>query len=184
MACASAAGCRPHRRAGLMRHFTRLCLLCHTDKPLRVLCGFCPISLYLLSLVSELHSDSQGELRKCPGTPVLRVPMVKVKVAVKSKECAARIRRTFQQAGDANMQLTASADKDSESVVVMDQDALDHLSAPLRNPGRVVLITHNDTELLARAWERGILSVVLESDSADTLLLAIESAALRIATYP
>jgi DNA-binding NarL/FixJ family response regulator len=109
--------------------------------------------------------------------------MVKVQVAVKSKECAARIRRTFQQTGDLSVQLTASADKDYESVVVMDHDALDHLRTPVRNPGRVVLIARNDTEVLARAWKRGILSVVLESDSADTLLLAIESAALRIGKY-
>ena len=77
--------------------------------------------------------------------------MVKVQIVVKSKEGAALIRRTFQDIGDANVQLTASSDKDSESVVLMDQDALDHLRAPLRNPGGVVLITPKNGDLSARA---------------------------------
>ena len=103
--------------------------------------------------------------------------MLKVQVAVSSKKCDELIHRAFQQIGDPSIQLTESADYDS--VVVMDQDALDHLRTPLRNPGGVVLITRKNGDLFARAWERGILSVVLEGDSADTLLLAIESAALR-----
>ena len=81
---------------------------------------------------------------------------------VKSKEGAARIGRTLQEIGDASVQLTASEDKSYESVVVMDQDALEHLRTPLRNPGRGVPLARKNKEPFARVWERGIVSVVLE----------------------
>jgi hypothetical protein len=44
----------------------------------------------------------------------------------------------------------------------------------------VVLITRKDPQHLSRAWDAGIVSVVSEDDPANTVLLAIMAAALRV----
>lgn len=105
--------------------------------------------------------------------------MTTVQVAVAAHEWAERARWAFDQNGNWRVCFVDTVDPDQEGILVMDQRVLDCLRTPPRDPARVVLITRNDPELLGRAWEMGILSVVLETDSADTLLMAIESAALR-----
>jgi len=52
-------------------------------------------------------------------------------------------------------------------------------AAPL-NPERIVLITQRDPQLMAEAWEAGIVSVVSEQDPISTVLLAIMAAGLRV----
>ncbi len=54
------------------------------------------------------------------------------------------------------------------------------LPLPLSNPERVVLITRKDPQLLAQAWDAGIVSVVSCEDPVNTVLLAIMAAALRV----
>jgi hypothetical protein len=71
-------------------------------------------------------------------------------------------------------------DPTRQCVLVLDRPALERLPLPLANPERIVLITHKDPQLLARAWEAGIVSVVSEEDPIDTVLLAIMAAALRV----
>ena len=65
-------------------------------------------------------------------------------------------------------------------VLVLDQPALERLPLPLPNPERIVLIVHKDPQLLAQAWEAGIVSVVSEEDPINTVLLAIMAAGLRV----
>jgi hypothetical protein len=72
-------------------------------------------------------------------------------------------------------------DPEKHCVLVVDEIALAQLPLPLSNPERVVLITRKDPQLLAQAWEVGIVSVVSEEDPIATVLLAIMAAALRIA---
>ena len=50
---------------------------------------------------------------------------------------------------------------------------------PIRR--RIVVICRPDPQLLAQAWEAGIVSVVSQEDSLSTVLLAIMAAALRVA---
>jgi hypothetical protein len=64
--------------------------------------------------------------------------------------------------------------------MVLDQAALEHLPLPLSNPERIVLITHRDLQLMAEAWEAGIISVVSKEDPISTVLLAIMAAGLRV----
>ena len=64
--------------------------------------------------------------------------------------------------------------------MVLDQAALEQLPLPLSNPERIVLITHRDPQLMAEAWEAGIVSVVSEQDPISTVLLAIMAAGLRV----
>src|ERR1035437_3004659 len=47
-------------------------------------------------------------------------------------------------------------------------------------PERIVLITHQDDQLMAEAWEAGIVSVVSQQDPISTVLLAIMAAGLRV----
>jgi len=66
-------------------------------------------------------------------------------------------------------------------VIVLDRFALARLPLPLSNPRAIVLVTPKNPQLLAQAWEAGIVSVVSEEDPLDTVLLAIMAAALRVA---
>ena len=66
-------------------------------------------------------------------------------------------------------------------VLVLDEFAFARLPLPLSNPERIVLICQPDPQLLAQAWEAGIVSVLSKDDSASTILLAIMAAALRVA---
>jgi hypothetical protein len=68
-------------------------------------------------------------------------------------------------------------------VLVLDEVSFEHLPLPLLNPERIVLIARMEPELLAQAWDAGIVSVVSEDDPIDTVLLAIMAAALRVARF-
>jgi hypothetical protein len=57
-------------------------------------------------------------------------------------------------------------------------------ASPPDFPDRVVLVTHNDPEILSHAWDLGIRSVVYNTDSPSTVLLAIMSAYLRLPKLP
>jgi hypothetical protein len=72
-------------------------------------------------------------------------------------------------------------DPSQNCVLVLDEAAFARLLLPLANPERVVLITRKDPQLLAHAWEAGIVSVVSDADPLNTVLLAIMAAALRVA---
>jgi hypothetical protein len=72
-------------------------------------------------------------------------------------------------------------DPSRHCVLVLDETAFARLTLPLENPERVVLITRKDPQLLAQAWEAGIVSVVSAEDPLNTVLLAIMAAALRVA---
>jgi hypothetical protein len=67
-------------------------------------------------------------------------------------------------------------------VLVLDEEAFAGLPLPLSNPERVVLIARKGThEMMAQAWEAGIVSVVSADDPINTVLLAIMAASLRVA---
>jgi hypothetical protein len=65
-------------------------------------------------------------------------------------------------------------------VLVLDESAFERLPVPLVNPEKVVLISQQDPQLLARAWDASIVSVISRDDSLPTVLMAIMAAALRI----
>jgi hypothetical protein len=69
-------------------------------------------------------------------------------------------------------------------VVVLDGSVFAGLTAPPHYPERVVLVTHNQPELLARAWEMGIRSVLYDTDAPDTVALAVMAAYLRLPRNP
>ena len=71
-------------------------------------------------------------------------------------------------------------DVSSPGVLVLDEAAFGQLPSCLPNPERVVLITRKEPQLLADAWEAGIVSLVSQDDPISTVLLAIMAAALRV----
>ena len=72
-------------------------------------------------------------------------------------------------------------DLSHDTVLVLDEVGFARLPLPLANPERVVLITRKDPQILAEAWDAGIISVVSDTDPMSTVLLAIMAAALRVA---
>jgi hypothetical protein len=70
---------------------------------------------------------------------------------------------------------------DEACVLVLDETAFGLLPLPLSHPERIVLITRQDPQLLAQAWDAGLVSVLSERDPMSTVLLAIMAAALRVA---
>jgi hypothetical protein len=64
--------------------------------------------------------------------------------------------------------------------MVLDQSAFERLPLPFSNPERIVLITRKGSQLMAEAWEAGIVSVVNEEEPLNTVLLAIMAAGLRV----
>ena len=72
-------------------------------------------------------------------------------------------------------------DPSKACVLVLDEAAFARLPLPLANPERVVLVTRKDPQLLAEAWDAGIISVVSEDEGEGMVLLATMAAALRVA---
>jgi hypothetical protein len=74
-------------------------------------------------------------------------------------------------------------DTASGGVLVVDTDHLKRLPLPLRQPERVVLVTHDEPGMLgqklSQAWEAGVHSVVYDRDPLSTVVLAILAAKLR-----
>jgi hypothetical protein len=75
----------------------------------------------------------------------------------------------------------ARPDPAQDCVLVLDEAAFEHLRLPLCHPERIVLITRQDPQLLAQAWDAGLVSVLSQEDPMSTVLLAIMAAALRVA---
>jgi hypothetical protein len=75
----------------------------------------------------------------------------------------------------------ARPDPAGDSVLVLDEAAFALLPLPLSNPERIVLITRRDPQLLAQAWDAGVVTVLSQDDPISTVLLAVMAAALRVA---
>ena len=106
--------------------------------------------------------------------------METIQLAIANGNYAAALRDLLMRNAGWKALIVESPDIRSGGVIVLDTGALDSLPSGLPNPERVVLITHNEPQLLARAWEAGIVSVVFENDPMDTALLAIMAARLNV----
>jgi hypothetical protein len=103
-----------------------------------------------------------------------------VQLAMADTGYTAALREALSHSGTWRVQPVDHPDLDLPSVVVVDETAFAQLPLPLTNPERVVLITREEREALAHAWEAGIVSVVSTDDPLPTVLLAIMAAALRV----
>ena len=107
-----------------------------------------------------------------------------VQLSIADAHYAATVREALSRSCAWHVEPVVRADPSQEGVMVLDEAAFARLLLPLPNPERVVLVTRReapDPELLAQAWEAGIVSIVSEADPLSTVLLAIMAAALRVA---
>jgi hypothetical protein len=103
-----------------------------------------------------------------------------VQLAIADGAYAAAVREALSRSCAWRIDTVERPDTAQACVLVMDEAALESLPLPLSNPERIVLITRKDPQLLAQAWEAGIVSVVSANDPMNTVLLAIMAAALRV----
>lgn len=107
--------------------------------------------------------------------------MQAVQLSIADGVYATAVREALSRSCAWHVESVDRPDPSRQCVLVLDEFAFGRLPLPLSNPERVVLITRKDPQLLAQAWEAGIVSVVSEEDPIDTVLLAIMAAALRVA---
>ncbi len=107
--------------------------------------------------------------------------MQTVQLSIADCAYAAAIREALSRSCAWHVETVDRPDLSQQCVLVLDEVAFARLPLPLSNPQRVVLITRKDPQLLAQAWEAGIVSVVSQEDPTSTVLLAIMAAALRVA---
>jgi len=106
--------------------------------------------------------------------------MQRVQLAITDGEYAAAVHEALCHSCAWHVESVDRPDPTQNCVLVLDQPALERLPLPLANPERIVLIVRKDPQLLAQAWEAGIVSVVSEADPINTVLLAIMAAGLRV----
>jgi hypothetical protein len=106
--------------------------------------------------------------------------MQTVQLAIADGAYAASVREALCHTCAWRVEAVDRPDPSCHGVMVLDQSAFERLPLPLSNPERIVLISHKEPELLAEAWEAGIVSVVNAEDPISTVLLAIMAAALRV----
>jgi hypothetical protein len=106
--------------------------------------------------------------------------MQTVQLAIADGMYAAALREALSRSCAWHVESVGRPDPTQHCVMVLDQSALQLLPLPFSNPERIVLITHKDAQLMAEAWEAGIVSVVSEQDPISTVLLAIMAAGLRV----
>ena len=107
--------------------------------------------------------------------------MQTVQLSITDSVYAASVREALSRSCAWHVESVDRPDPSQHCAMVLDETAFVRLPLPLSNPERVVLITRKNPELLAQAWEAGIVSVVSEEDPINTVLLAIMAAALRVA---
>jgi hypothetical protein len=106
--------------------------------------------------------------------------MQTVQLAIANPTYAAAVREALAHTCACAVETVVRPEPARPCVLVLDEAAFSVLSLPVSNPERVVLITRRDPQLLAQAWEAGIVSVVSDEDPIGTVLLAIMAASLRI----
>lgn len=107
--------------------------------------------------------------------------MQTVQLAIADGQYEAAVREALSRSCAWRIESVRIPDAGQDAVLVLDEAGFARLPLPLANPERVVLITRKDPEVLAEAWEAGIVSVVSDTDPLSTVLLAIMAAALRVA---
>lgn len=107
--------------------------------------------------------------------------MHRVQLAIADTAYAAAVREALSRSCAWHVEAVDRPDLAQQCVLVLDEVAFARLPLPLSNPERIVVICRPDPQLLAQAWDAGIVSVLSKEDSLSTVLLAIMAAALRIA---
>jgi len=106
--------------------------------------------------------------------------MQTVQLSITDPAYGTAIREALAHSCAWHVEPVSQPDPSLHGVMVLDWIAFAKLPLPLSNPERVVLIGPQEPEVLAEAWDAGIVSVVSQGDPIDTVLMAIMAAALRV----
>jgi hypothetical protein len=104
-----------------------------------------------------------------------------VQLALADAAYAGALREALCRSCAWHVESVARPDPAADCVLVLDEAAFGLLPLPLSHPERIVLITRQDPQLLAQAWDAGLVSVLPQDDPMSTVLLAVMAAALRVA---
>ena len=107
--------------------------------------------------------------------------MQRVQLSIADAKYATALREALSRSCAWHVDTVEHPDLAKPSVLVLDEFAFARLPLPLSNPERIVVICQPDPQILAEAWEAGIVSVLSKDDSVSTILLAIMAAGLRVA---
>ncbi len=107
-----------------------------------------------------------------------------IQMSVSNSSFAAALQQQLERHGDWVVVRVDQPDLSLDGIIIVDDGVLEKIVSGLPHPERVVLISRNQSGLLTRAWEAGIISVVFESDSPETALLAVLAAGLRVPMPP
>src|SRR5450755_2410284 len=132
------------------------------------------------SIIRSTKISTVTRSRRLEGGGVESSMMQTVQLAIADGIYAAALREALSRTCAWHVESVGRPDLSRPSVMVLDQAALERLPLPLSNPERIVLITERDPQLMAEAWEAGIVSVVSEQEPISTILLAIMAAGLRV----
>src|SRR3954468_9261967 len=103
-----------------------------------------------------------------------------IQLSLDNAPFAVKLQQQLEQHANCSVLTVKCPDLSRKGLIVLDQKLVDNLPLPLSEPERFVLVTHNESPNLRRAWEQGIVSVVFESDPPHTVCLAIQAALLRL----
>jgi hypothetical protein len=106
--------------------------------------------------------------------------MQTVQLSIADPAYGAALREAVAHSCAWHVEPVAVPDPSQPGVMVLDWSTFSRLPLPLSNPERVVLIGPQEPQVLAQAWDAGIVSVVSRGDPIDTVLMAIMAAALRV----
>ena len=110
--------------------------------------------------------------------------MQTIQLVLSDHAFAKRLKQLLAENGNWPVSIKDTPTFSKGGVVVLDGAVFAGLEAPPDFPDRVVLVTHNQPELLARAWDMGIRSVLYDTDAPDTVALAVMAAYLRLPRSP
>lgn len=107
--------------------------------------------------------------------------MQRVQLSIADGAYKEAVRETLSRSCAWHVESVDRPDLSQNCVLVLDEFAFARLPLPLSNPERIVVICRPEPQLLAQAWEAGIVSVLSKDDSLNTVLMAIMAAGLRVA---
>lgn len=107
-----------------------------------------------------------------------------VQLSIADTVYANALRDALSHSGPWRVEMVERVDPAQPCVLVLDRSSFARMTLPLPHPERVVLISRQDPQLLAQAWDAGIVSVASVDDSLPTVLLAIMAASLRVTKPP
>jgi hypothetical protein len=108
--------------------------------------------------------------------------MASIQLALTDTGLANALRNMLMRNTDVPVKCVESPECGDCCVLVVDPPHFRSLPVPLAYPERVVLIARDDPSTLRNAWDAGVNSVVSERDPINTVMLAILSACLRMAS--